>query len=217
MHPTQRAILDLMKQHDLGKMSLRQVAKLVGVENSPQIVKHHLLQLEKMGLIQLNLSEGVIRATKRGFSPNSGATALYSLPIVGAANCGQATIFADERIQGHLKVSSSLLPRKKQDLYVLLADGNSMNKASLGDGKTIEDGDFVIVDSSYKNPKDGDIVVSVIDGMANIKRYTFNKADNLIVLQSESTEKHLPIFIHEGDDFGINGKIISVIKQPKYE
>jgi DNA-directed RNA polymerase beta' subunit len=51
-----------------------------------------------------------------------------------------------------------MLPHRKNDLFVLRADGPSMNLAEVSDGKTIEDGDFVIIDSTYKNPKNGDIV-----------------------------------------------------------
>jgi len=45
-----------------------QIAKLVGVENKPQIVKHHLLQLEKMGMIKINMAQGVIQAYKTTFN-----------------------------------------------------------------------------------------------------------------------------------------------------
>jgi len=212
MHTIQQKLLDLANKQDLGKMSLRQIAKLIDQENKPQTVKHHLLQLQKIGLLELNLSEGIVRPIKRGFNKTN--STLYSLPIVGAANCGDARIFAEERISGHLKVSSSLLPRKKQDLYVLIAEGNSMNKAEV-DGKTIENGDFVVVDSLSRTPKNGDIIVSVIDGMANIKRFKEDKANNQVILMSESTESHLPIFIHDGDDFMVSGKVVSIIKNPK--
>ncbi len=215
MHQTQRALLDLMGRHNLGEMSLRQIARLVGVEDKPQIVKHHLLQLEKTGLIQLNLEDGVIRLTNRGFSPSSVKSIFYSLPIVGAANCGPANIFAEERIEGYLKVSSKMLPHRKSDLFVLVADGPSMNRAEVSEGKTIEDGDFVVVDSSSRNPKNGDIVVAIIDGMATIKRYREDKEHEQIILEAESTEKFLPIFLHEGDDYAISGKVVSVIKNSK--
>jgi SOS-response transcriptional repressor LexA len=89
-----------------------------------------------------------------------------------------------------------------------------MNKAEV-DGKTIEDSDFVIVDSLYRTPKNGDVIVSVIDGMANIKRFKEDKTNNQVVLLSESTENHRPIFIHEGDDFVVSGKVVSIIKNPK--
>lgn len=212
MHKIQTILLALAKHQDLGSMSLRQVAKLVGVDNKPQIVKHHLYQLEKAGLIQLNLEKGIIRPTNRGFNDSAQKNVFYSLPIVGSANCGPATIFAEDRIEGYLKVSSKMLPRKKSDLYVLIADGQSMNQAEVREGVTIEDGDFVIVDSTYQIPKNGDIVVAVIDGMGAIKRYRKDRNDNVIMLESESSETFMPIFIHEGDDFTISGKVVDVIK-----
>ena len=215
MNKIQAILLNLSKHQDLGILSLRQIAKIVGVDNKPQIIKHHLLQLEKMGLIQLNLEKGVVNPTNRGFNDISTKSPFYSLPIVGMANCGPATVFADERIEGYLKVSSKMLPHKKQDLYVLVADGPSMNLAEVRDGVTIESGDFVVVDSTYKKPKNGDIVVAVIDGMATIKRYKEDKQNERIVLEAESTEKFLPIFLHEGDDFVVSGKVVDVIKKSK--
>ena len=213
MNKTQIKLLNLSRHQDLGSMSLRQIAKLVGVENKPQIIKHHLHQLEKAGLIQINLDKGIINPTKRGFNSNSTKNTFYSLPIVGAANCGPTTIFADEQIDGYLKVSAKMLPRKKQDLYILVAEGLSMNLAEVREGITIEDGDFVIVDKTYKNPKDGDIIVAVIDNMGIIKRYKEDKQYNRIVLESVSTDNFMPIFIHKEDDFVISGKVIDVIKK----
>jgi repressor LexA len=214
MHKIQIALLNMAKNKNIGEMSFRQLAKLVGVENKPQIVKHHLLQLEKAGLIQVSMGGKVIKPVNKGFNHLSNlANFIYSLPIVGAANCGPATIFADQRVEGYLKVSSKFLPRKKQGLYILIADGPSMNKAVVRDDLTIEDGDFVIVDSSYQSPKNNDIVVAVIDGMATIKRYKEDKIHQRIVLEAESTESFHPIFIHEGDDFVISGKVVDIIKK----
>jgi len=174
-------------------------------------VKYHLLQLEKAGMIQLNLKQGIIKPVRRGFV-KSIVNTMFSLPVVGSANCGPATIFAEQNIQQYLKVSSSLLPYNKKELYALIADGDSMNKAKVEKGKTIEDGDFVLVDSGYKNYKNGDIVVAVIDGLATIKRYRFDKDNNRIVLEAESTENYLPVFIHAEDDFQLSGKVVGIIK-----
>jgi SOS-response transcriptional repressor LexA len=214
MNDYQQKLYQVAQTTDLGKLSLRQIAKLIGANDKPQIVKHHLLQLEKAGLLQLNLEAGIIKPIKKGYNISPTHSTFFSLPIVGAANCGPQTIFADERIEGYLKVSSRMLPRKKQDLYVLVADGPSMNRAEVKEGITIESGDFVIIDSTYNNPKNGDIVVAVIDGMATIKRYKEDKQNNQIVLEAESTEKFLPIFVHEGDDFMISGRVVDVIKRP---
>ena len=215
MNEYQQKLLNLALNQDLGKMSLRQIGGLIGAEGKPQIVKHHLIQLGKKGFLQLNLNEGVIKVVKRGLVPSQKDNNLFSLPIVGMANCGPATIFAEENIEGYLKISSKMLPHKKQGLYVLVADGSSMNLAEVVDEKTIEDGDFVVVDSNYQNPKNGDVIVAVIDGMANIKRYKVDKKNERIVLESESTDKFLPFFIHEGDDFVISGKVIDIIKRAK--
>jgi len=215
MNPIQAALLNLSKHQNLGSMSLRQIAKLIGVENKPQIVKHHLLQLKKAGLIQINLDKGVIKPINRGFNLGAVKSLFYSLPIVGAANCGPATIFADEQIEGYLKVSTKMLPRRKKDLYVLIADGSSMNLAEVRKDVTIENGDFVVVDSTYKSPKNGDIIVAVIDGMGTIKRFKEDKKNDRIVLESESTENFTPIFVHKEDDFLISGKVVDVIKKHK--
>jgi repressor LexA len=215
MHPIQTKLIHLLNHQELGGLSLRQISKLLGVENKPQIVKHHLLQLEKAGLIQSNPGKNVIKLTKRGFGSESANNLFYSLPIVGSANCGPATLFAEERIEGYLKISSKMLPPKKQHkLYVLIANGQSMNLAQIREGVTIENGDFVIVDSSYKMPRDGDIIVAVIDSMATIKRYKKDPSYSRIILESESTENYLPMFLHMEDDFTISGKVMDVIKKP---
>jgi SOS-response transcriptional repressor LexA len=215
MHMVQTKLLNLLEHQDLGALSLRQIAKLVDVDDKPQIVKHHLIQLEKAGLIQINLDKKIIKLMKRGFTANSSNNPFYSIPIVGAANCGPASLFSDERVEGYLKVSSKLLPRNKQHLYVLIAQGLSMNLAEVREGEVIENGDFVIIDSAYKKPKDNDLIVAVIDNMAMIKRYKEDKNHNRVILKAESTENYLPIFLHEDDDFMISGKVIDIIKKPE--
>lgn len=211
MHIKQKQLLELIEaDSSLGSYSLRVIADKLGVPDKPQIVKYHLQQLEKAGMIQMNLEEGVLRSVKKGFVKSTVNT-VFSLPVVGTANCGPATVFAEENIQQYLKVSSSMLPYSKKELYSVVADGNSMNLAKV-DGNTIENGDFVLVNSGIGNYKDGDIVVAVIDRMATIKRYRKDKQNNRIVLEADSTEKYLPIYIHEGDDFELSGKVVGVIK-----
>jgi repressor LexA len=89
-----------------------------------------------------------------------------------------------------------------------------MNRASV-DGKTIEDGDYLIIDSEYRNPRNGDVILSIIDDMANIKKYVWDEVNNQVLLMSQSTKEIPPIYIHEDDSFMINGKVIQVIKRPR--
>jgi hypothetical protein len=101
MHNIQTLLLGMAKNTNLGELSLRQIAKMIGVEDKPQIVKYHLLQLEKAGLLQLNLEAGIIKPITRGSNASTSVKSpFYSLPIVGMANCGPATVFAEERIEG---------------------------------------------------------------------------------------------------------------------
>lgn len=138
---------------------------------------------------------------------------LLNVPILGMANAGVATVFADEYQAGFLRVSKKIL-KKRSNIFALEVKGNSLNKAVIN-GSNVEDGDWVIIDKDYTAAQNGDYVLSVIDGMANLKRFFWDKKNNQIVLSSESTEPHSPIIIHPDDTYRINGKIIQVIKRPK--
>lgn len=188
--------------------TLREIGYTVG-EESPQKIKHHLTQLQKKGFIVYDSKNALIQKKER---KSSLASPFVSIPIVGMANCGPATIFAEQNIENHLKVSSRMLP-KTEGIFAVRADGISMNRAKIND-KTIDDGDYLIIDSTYLAPKNKDIVLSIIDEQANIKRFIRNE-DGSIVLMSDSTRDFPPIYIHEDDEFFINGKVIDVIKKPK--
>lgn len=210
MHEIQEKILKQLSTKNLNGLTLREIGNLIG-EKFPQKIKHHINQLEKKGLIKVNSKTKSIEKISSGSISN---TNLISVPVVGAANCGPATIFANENIEGYLKISKNILKRF-QNVFAIRAQGLSMNKAIIG-GKTIEDGDYLIIDSSDTVAKNGDIILSVIDEMANIKKYVWDEDNHQIILVSESTKDIPPIFIHEDDSFMINGKVIQVIKKPKF-
>lgn len=209
MHSIQEKLLALIDEQNIGALSLRRIGEQIG-ERYPQNVKHHLGQLEQKGLIRIDKTKKSIERVRSGKIKDS---SLVSIPILGAANCGEAAIYADEQCQGYLRMSASLLAKTKR-VFAIKADGPSMNRAEVS-GKKIEDGDYLIIDSEYKNPKNGDIVLSVIDGMANIKKYFLDKENEQIVLMSESTKEFAPIYIHRDDDFRINGRVIQVVKKPR--
>src|SRR3990167_4920347 len=99
MHTIQEKLLKLSETKNLSDMSLRDIGKLVGI-TSPQNIKHHLLQLEKNGLIQMDRLAKVMVKTRPGsFYRNS----LLAVPILGSANCGPATIYANQNVEGYLR------------------------------------------------------------------------------------------------------------------
>ncbi len=217
MHILQDKLLALADKHDLASMSLREIGKLVK-ETSPQKIKHHLLQLEKNGLIQMDRLTKVMVKTRPGLPAQTGINAknsLFAIPILGTANCGPATAYAEQEAAGYLRVSGKLLTKKK-GIFAIKASGFSMNKANIN-GESVEDGDYVLVDPTFTAVKNGDYVLSIIDGMANIKRYFKDIENQRIILLSESSASFSPIFIHRDDidNYLVNGKVIQVIKKPK--
>lgn len=219
MHPIQEKLLALSKRNNLAKMSLREMASAINLpKESPQKIKHHLTQLQKKGFISIDRTKGVMERTlsapgwaKRILETKS---RLFSIPILGTANCGPVTFFAEQNFQGFLRVSSKLLNRSRpQGLYAIKADGFSMNKAEIA-GKRIEDGDFVIVDANIKDPKSKDIVVAIVDNKATIKRFIDDRENGQIVLTPDSSFVYDPIHLHPSDDFSISGKAVGIIKKP---
>ncbi len=148
-----------------------------------------------------------------GFLKKKGSV-LFRIPIVGAANCGPAELLAEDNVIGYLRMSNALLHRRNSDgLFAVRASGYSMNQAQVN-GKTIDDGDLLIVDGNDHVPDDGKVILSVIDGAANVKRYHRDAQNNQVALLSDSTNDLAPIYIHENDDFVINGHVIDVVKRP---
>lgn len=215
MHPIQQTILDLAERRNLGKMSLRDIGReATGKDQAPQKVKYHLDQLVKSGYLLVDKKRGLIERVSQGESRSGFA----SLPIVGAANCGPATAIAEENVEGYLQLSKTITGRDPSNLFVIRAVGNSMNKARIGDdGLSIQDGDFIVVNGKDRSPKNGDYVLSVIDGLANVKRFHKEQGTGQISLLSESTEECPPIFIHANDDaeYFVAGKVKYVLKKPK--
>ena len=210
MHKIREKLLEIMESRNLGKMTLRQIGGLIGEKDKPQKIKHHLTQLQKRGLIRIDRFNKIISKIVKGKIGKSG---LVSIPIVGAANCGVATIYADQNIEGYLKISRKFL-KKTKDIFAIKAIGPSMNKADIN-GNSIENDDYIIIDKKGRVPNNGDYVLSVIDNVANIKKYIEDRKNDRIILLSESTEDFPPIYIHPDDNYLINGKVVQVIKKPK--
>ena len=54
IHPTQQSIIDeMIAGVDINKITLRALGESIGVENKPQIIKHHLNQLIAGGYINM--------------------------------------------------------------------------------------------------------------------------------------------------------------------
>ena len=206
MNPIQQKLLNIAKFEDIERLRRVDLVEMVNCEYPSQIT-HHLKQLVKRG--DLVRKDGRLVPALR---TNAG---LVMIPVMGEADCGEATRYADGRIVDNLAVSPSVLkPKLSERLYALVARGDSMNRATV-EGKTIENGDYIVIEKrdDYE-PKDGDIVVSIIAGLANVKRLRRDNARQRILLLSEShrQDDFAPIVISDRDDFAVEGKVVDVIK-----
>lgn len=199
----------LARMVDIGKLSYREIGKRIVEPGEkpihPQIIKNAMAKL------------GLVSAPYTTTTTTTVPTRLISIPVLGLANAGPATHVAGSAERGTIKVSASLLPGTNyEDFYALEVDGESMNRATIR-GSAIENGAYVIIDSSKRTPREGDVVTVVYDDLANIKKVHFDFDNELIVLHSESTDDFEPIVINPHDNWEglIGGTVIHVVKKPR--
>ena len=200
-----RTIKDYIAEHQSAP-SVRQILTLVNQTGlkvkSVGSIFTYLKTLTAKGFVKRN-NEGIISLidqNDQGF---------VTIPVLGTANAGSPTFFAEENVEGTLKVSKRLVRDDK--IFAIKVSGTSMNK-SMVKGKNVNNGDYILVDSDYQDYSDNDKVLVVIDGLATIK--TFKKIDNQTIgLFPESTDpNHQPIYLTPEDNFIINGRVVDVLK-----
>lgn len=206
MNSIQQKLLDIARAENIEQIRRIDLMNRIGCEYPSQIT-HHLRQLIKRG--------DLVRSDGRLIPALSTPQGLVRIPVMGEADCGEATRFADGRIMDTLAISPSLLSIKDfGSVYALIARGDSMNRAKMH-GKSIEDGDYVIVQKrdGYV-PRDNEIIVSNIGGLANIKKLVRDTVNNRLLLISDShrQEDFAPIIISEADELQIEGSVVDVIK-----
>jgi len=210
-------ISNYVKEHGMPP-TLAEIAGNFDFLEYPSSARYHVIKLQNEGYlergtnapraIELNPDKSI----KSPFMKDLGLDSVQ-LPIVGSANCGPAELLAEENIEGYVKAPKEM--KRSQWVFVVRADGKSMNKARIGKEKhNIEPGDYVVIDAEDRDPESGDYVLSIIDGSANLKKFVRDDRHGGIKLVSESTEtKYKPIYISSEDNFMVNGKVIGVIKK----
>jgi SOS regulatory protein LexA len=209
--PKQKIVLQAIKEF-LSENKMMPTVREIQVESTRLGLKLkslrsffiYLNELEEKGYIERTSEDRGIKlkgVTKEVF---------LDVPVFGMANAGTATMFADQYIEGYLKVSKQIV-RDSHNVFAVQVSGTSMNKAKIN-GKTIQNNDFILIDSTGKHYKNGDKVLVVIDGLATVKTYRTVDGKNIVLLPESTDKKHQPIFLTEEDEFVINGKVIDVLK-----
>lgn len=194
-----------------GKMptirELMKATKKKGIDfKSSRSIAVYLNKLEDKKLIRRN------KNTKKLEILDNFKKVFVDVPIYGGASCGVASVFADEYLQGTLKVAKSILKNKVKDIFAVQVSGDSMNRYELN-GKNIEENDYVLVDASYE-PTEGDKnipVLAVIDGLATVKAL-WHLGDKIGLFPKSSRKEFLPIYLTADDEFIINGRVVEILK-----
>jgi repressor LexA len=208
LNPKEKIVLEAITNFQ------RRENKIPTVRELQEEVKHMGLNFKSSRSIFLYLSslekKGVIRrkGMARGIKIKS-SEGFIDVPILGSANAGTPTIFAEENVEGFLKISKRFMGERK--LFAIKISGTSMNSAEIN-GKKIESGDYAIIDPSIKNFVNNDKVLAVLDGLATVKIYRKIKKDLIALFPSSTDQTHKPIYITPQDDFIINGKVVDVLK-----
>ncbi len=132
---------------------------------------------------------------------------IVNVPLVGSVACG-LPLLAEENVEGYISVETKLLKGNYGDYFFLRAVGDSMNDADVN-GKTIENGDFILI-KSQNTANQNEKIVALIDDEATIKILKKDKDFVALVPQSKNPENK-PIILHS--DFTIQGVVKAVYKK----
>ena len=174
----QKRILDYLIDQIKGKgmpPTLAEVAHHFGYKNRAT-VQQHLAAIEKKGFIRKNpkLSRSIeLTLDEKFFVPK---------PVLGEVAAGNPLTIYPDAID---TIELPTIARMPKDSFLLRVKGDSLKDAY------IFSGDIVIVNPNLE-PKNGQIVVAVLDDAAVVKR--FYKKKNEIELISENPE-YIPIMI----------------------
>ena len=200
-----REFVEQKKENPTG-YGLQKYMEARGVVDSLKSVMQVLEALEKKDLLKRDKNKKIYLVENENYANLNN---IFSIPVYGLASCGEALAYAEDNVDGFLRISRALFRENDEALlFAVKALGDSMNKDS------INDGDYVIFEK-YDNQEDleGKIVVAVVNGMATIKRYK-RVSEEIIGLFPKSTNSiHQPIFIHNSDSFifaGVFRKVLPV-------
>ncbi|MEX0896161.1 MAG: transcriptional repressor LexA [Patescibacteria group bacterium] len=163
---------------------------------STSSVQRHTDSLKELGYL----------SKSRGLSlPDDDRT--MQIPLVGSVACG-APLLAIENIEAYIPYDTRDLRGNSDDYFFLRAVGDSMNATSIN-GKTIDDGDYVLV-KKQDCPDFGKRIVALIGENATIKR--LKRGDGHIILEPESNNPaNKPIYVFE--EISVQGVAEDVIKK----
>jgi len=202
---TQQKIFEFIdsKKGDLSDLSLRDIGEEAGVGKRPQIVAHHIAQLEKKGYLRKLSSKPLKYIVLKVPIENVVMIKRYQF-----AECGPDGLFGDDNVVGEVPLPSLPFGITSPESYFLIdARGDSMKPM-------IENGDLVLAYIT-QDIQEKDIAVIVHNEVPKIKRISFKETSkgNFCALESVNSGEYQTEFVDpEVENFRFVGKVKNVIK-----
>lgn len=179
--PRQQQILDFIQRHHAAEgfwPSIRDVQRHFRFKSTNAVVGH-LRALERKGAIVRAPGQArAYRAIVNEAARDASIEEVVELPVYGAIAAGFPDEVESGDAVGRLQVNLGAVTRSaRRETFALRVRGESMVDAG------INDGDTVVVEP--RPPREGEIVVALIDGQSTLKRYVRSR-DGLPFLRSEN-------------------------------
>jgi repressor LexA len=201
LHRHQEALLHLLEKRngDLEDLSLRDIGEEIGVEDRPQVIAHHLHQLENKGYIRRAVPNKRIFEVLQ--EPAKGV--MYIDLYRTTAQCGPNGLLGDDMVVDQIPVSSKTFGiTDPSEYFFIKARGDSMEP-------TIHEEDLVLV-RKQDDIDNGQMAVVVHNGMPKIKRIM--KFNGKYFLTSANPKYELEEVVEGDDEFRICGRVKGVLK-----
>lgn len=172
----QEAVLGFIEEYQsaYGKSpTVREMREHFGVSSDNSILKH-VKALQEKGYIEKDDTPRGIKLLSKLKEKLEGKIN-FELPVLGFIPAG-GPVVTEESVESWMSVGEDLA-KNAQDYFMLRVTGESMIDAG------IIEGDLVVVDTK-KQPRDGDIVVALIDNANTLKR--FIKKEGKVYLKAEN-------------------------------
>ena len=172
--------------------SKRSIAQVFGI--NPSTVTRYLYEMQDRGMISYDGKNIVSDLSQRT------DTVYTSGPLLGSVSCGMP-LLEEENIEQYVSLPVSIFGKGK--LFILKANGDSMNLAG------IDDGDLVVI-RQQAEAKVGDIVVALLDDGTNTLKRLTRSPEGDVILKPESTNpdnREIPV-----RTLRVQGVAVKVIK-----
>lgn len=190
----QKAILEFIKEYQRKSggisPSLEEIKKHFNLK-AVSTVFGHLYRLKKAGFIEKDWnSKRSIKIKKE--------ESLNKIPLTGIVSAGLPIEVLEDK--EFVDIPEFLLSSGEN--FVLKVSGNSMKDAG------IYDGDFILI-SKNNNPKNGDLIIALVDGEITLKKY-FREGKKIKLQPANPSFR--PLYIDE-DKIEVQGVVIGLIRK----